>query len=420
MLIAFLIIAGLVLYIFRYVKNGEDWALYFDEAISGSVYTMTDRNGVVLARMGNGANVYAEDAERRTACYHAVGDYAGNVGTGALKSFLRELSDFSLLTGIHEKGNKDLALTIDSELNMTAYRALNGRNGAVLVCNYKTGELLCMVSASSLDPLNMPETLPDGAFINRCLSASYAPGSVFKIITLTAALENIKDIRERTFTCEGAINVMGVRVSCTGVHGTQTIEQAFANSCNCAFGKLALELGADTLEKYASALGITSAHTLDGIVTAAGNFTKDDSGSAALAWSGIGQYEDMVCPYSMLRIVSAIANGGELVEPSLLGVSEKTEKLISQKTAQSLASMMNFNVSYHYGKDNFPGLNISAKTGTAELGNGKEPHGWFAGFISDEAHPYAFVVLVENGGTGLYSAGDVANTVLQEAVRSGD
>ena len=94
----------------------------------------------------------------------------------------------------------------------------------------------------------------------------------------------------------------------------------------------------------------------------------------------------------------------------------KTTQLVSADTAQKIASMMNYNVVYHYGQNRFPGLNISAKTGTAEVGDGKAAHGWFVGFLNDEAHPYAFVCLVENGGSGLGAAGSVINTVLQAAV----
>lgn len=84
-------------------------------------------------------------------------------------------------------------------------------------------------------------------------------------------------------------------------------------------------------------------------------------------------------------------------------------------TADKLKQMMSYNVVSHYGSDRFPGLNICAKTGTAELGDGTS-HAWFAGFLDDEAHPYAFVVLVERGGGGLTNAGAVANAVLQAAV----
>ena len=416
-IMALLVIVGLVIYVLRFVKDGEKWALYFDESTSNCTYTLMDRDGTVLAKMGGGSRTYADDANIRAACYQLVGDFGGNIGTGALQSFSRQLSGYNIFTGVEEQDDIDLKLTVDADLNVKAYEALNGRSGAVLVANYKTGEILCMVSSPSIDPSKPPSKLPDGAYINRCISSSFTPGSIFKLITLTAAIENIDNLYQRTFTCNGKIDVKGVTVTCTGHHGNQTIEQALANSCNCVFGTLALEMGADTLGDYADMLGLTSPHKLDNITTAAGKFDRDNSGSASLAWSGIGQYNDLVCPYSMLRVVSAIANNGTLAEPSLLGVSETKSTLLKSSTASKISSMMNYNVTYKYGKSTFPGLNISGKTGTAEVGNGQASHGWFVGFLNDEEHPYAFVVLVEHGGSGLGSAGAVANTVLHAAVK---
>ncbi|MDO4816163.1 MAG: penicillin-binding transpeptidase domain-containing protein [Bacillota bacterium] len=417
-LIAVAIIIGLGIYVVRYIRHGEDWALYFDDSTSGCTYQLTDRNGVSLATMEHGGRYYSPDEGIRISCYQLIGDYAGNVGTGIIQSFEKELSGYNIITGIQENDDVILRVTVDSELNKVAYNALAGRKGAVIVSNYKTGEILCMVSSPSIDPLNPPEKLPDGVYLNRCISSSFTPGSVFKLITLTAALENIPDIYQRTFTCTGSIEVNGVTLNCSGCHGTQTIEQALANSCNCAFGELSLELGADTIQKYADLYGLTSSCTIDSIVTAAGSFTKDTAGSPGLAWSGIGQFEDLVTPYGMLRVVSAIANDGTVVEPSLLGISDKTTTLINKTTADKLADMMNYNVAFKYGTGTFPGLNISAKTGTAQVGEGKENHAWFVGFLNDDAHPYAFVVLVENGGSGLGAAGAVANTVLQAAVNN--
>lgn len=417
LLMAFMMIVGLVVYVVRYIQHGEEWALFFDASTSDCEYTLTDRNGTVLAKMGGGGKYYAEDANIRTACYHLVGDYVGNVGTGALQSFQKQLSGFSLITGIEEQDDVTLKLTVDADLNLKAYEALNGRSGAVIVCNYKTGEIICMVSSPSIDPMNPPETLPEGAYINRCISSTFVPGSVFKLVTLTAAIENMDNLYHRSFSCDGSLNVKGVNINCTGHHGEQTIEQALANSCNCAFGQIALELGPDVIAEYAEKLGLTQQLQLDNITTATGNYDKDSSMSASMAWSGIGQYNDLVSPYAMMRLVCAYANGGTVVEPSLLGTSDKKTELISADTAQKVASMMNYNVVYKYGNSTFPGLDISAKTGTAEVGNGKEAHGWFVGFLNDEEHPYAFAVLVENGGSGLRAAGGVANAVLQAAVK---
>ncbi len=421
-LIAICVITLLGIYIVRYINHGEDWALYFDYATSEFSYTLTDRNGTVLANMGGGTKTYADDPEVRKVCYHVVGDYGGNVGTGALQSFQKELSGYNLIGGIEQHDDVTLPLTIDAELNRVAYNALAGRNGCVIVSNYKTGEILCMVSSPSIDPLNPPETLPEGVYINRAIGAAFVPGSVFKLVTLTAALNTMPDINTRTFQCNGSVDVNGVTITCTGCHGNQTIEQALANSCNCAFAQLSLDLGADTLAEYAQKLGITTSNKLDSINSAVGAYVKDEYKSAALAWSGIGQSEDLVCPYSMLRIVSAVANGGSLVEPSLLGVSTERTPILDASVASKMKSMMNYNVVYKYGgQSTFPGLDICAKTGTAEVSNKddtevKQPHGWFVGFLNNAAHPYAFVVLVENGGSGLGAAGSVANTVLQAAV----
>ena len=123
-------------------------------------------------------------------------------------------------------------------------------------------------------------------------------------------------------------------------------------------------------------------------------------------------------PYALLRYVAAIANGGSVYEPTLLGHGglDRETEVLSADTAARIAEMMNYNVQTAYGGQwTFPGLNVSAKTGTAEVGDGTS-HAWMTGFLSSPEHPYAFVVLVENAGGGLTNAGPIANTVLQAAV----
>jgi len=235
-------------------------------------------------------------------------------------------------------------------------------------------------------------------------------------VTLCAALEQIGDLSERSFYCEGSTQVEGVTVNCTGAHGLQTIEQALANSCNCAFAELSLELGGETLLEYAQALGINSALPLDGIRTAAGHFEAAPEGSSYLAWSGIGQYTDLVCPYAMLRLSAAVANGGTLTEPTLLlGGDNGDTQLLRGETAAALGEMMSYNVTYAYGgADSFPSLDLCAKTGTAEVGDGTT-HAWFTGFLRS-GPPLAFVVVLEKGGGGLAAASPIANAVLQKAM----
>ena len=92
-----------------------------------------------------------------------------------------------------------------------------------------------------------------------------------------------------------------------------------------------------------------------------------------------------------------------------------TERMIEASTAERLQQMMKQDVIESYGEYNYPGLDIYAKTGTAEV-SGQDPNGWFVGFIKNDEHPYAFVVCLENAGETLYTAAPIANDVLQAVV----
>ena len=413
LLIAALLVVGLAVYLVRLADDGGAWASYFSGGTPGG--TILDRNGVVLYSSDEDGYSFAEDWNTRVSCYHLLGDPNGNVRTGALRQFRDRLAGYSFVEGA--TSGKTISLSVDSTLNVTAYSALAGRNGAVMLMDYTTGEVLCMVSSPGDDPENPSSEPADGTYLNKCLSSSFTPGSVFKLVTLAAAIDNIPDLFERSLWCEGEMIVDGALLTCTGNHGSQTIEQALANSCNCAFGTLALELGPELMAEYAEKLGMTASLQLDGMDVLPGSFTKGEAGSVGLAWSGVGQYEDLVCPYAMLRYVSAIANGGSVYEPTLLGHGslDRETELLSAETAQRIAEMMNYNVQNAYGSWVFPGLDVSAKTGTAEVGDGTS-HAWMTGFLNDPAHPYAFVVILEHAGGGLANAGPVANAVLQAAV----
>lgn len=413
LLIAALLVVGLAVYLVRLADDGGAWASYFNGGTPGG--TILDRNGVVLYTSDDSGFSFAEDWSTRVACYHLIGDTAGNIRTGALRQFRDKLAGYSFIEGA--TSGQTISLTVDSALNVAAYSALAGRNGAVILMDYTTSEILCMVSSPGDDPANPTSTPAEGTYLNKCLSSSFTPGSVFKLVTLAAAIDNIPDLFERSLWCEGSMIVDGAKLTCTGNHGSQTIEQALANSCNCAFGTLALELGPDIMAEYAEKLGITAPLTLDGMDVLPGSFTKGEEGSVGLAWSGVGQYEDLVCPYAMVRYVAAIANGGSVYEPTLLGRGklDKETELLSESTAQKIFEMMNYNVQNAYGSWVFPGLNVSAKTGTAEVGDGTS-HAWMTGFLNDPEHPYAFVVILEHAGGGLANAGPVANAVLQAAV----
>ena len=422
LLVALCLLFGMGVYVYRFATLSRAWASFSGGAPQSATGTVTDRSGLILASVRDGKRVFAEDAAIRTACVHAVGDREGNIGAGALRLFAGQLSGYSPISGLAPEGGT-VALSIDARLCAAALEALGERRGAAALMDYTTGELLCMVSSPAFDPdvgIDLTDSRYEGAYLNRCIGALYPPGSVFKLATLAAALETFPDLYERRFDCAGSMTADGNRITCTAVHGSQTIEQALANSCNCAFAQLALELGGDTLAQYAQALGLTQALSLSGAVSLAGRFDAAADGSAELAWSGVGQSTDLVCPLAVLRLSAAVANGGIAAEPTLLcGERTTRTRLLSADTADRIKSMMNYNVAAAYGEAGFPGLKLCAKSGTAEVGDGTS-HAWFTGFLDDAAHPWAFVVLIENGGGGARNAGPVANALLQKAIERTD
>ena len=187
---------------------------------------------------------------------------------------------------------------------------------------------------------------------------------------------------------------------------------ALANSCNCAFGELAVELGTKTMNKYVKKAGLTKSYNINGIETAAGSFDFD-SDPVNIGWAGIGQYNDQANPLSLMTFMGAIAGGGTTAKPSIIkGGSTEFLDLVDPTSADELDEMLRNNVEAKYGDDNYPGLELRAKSGSAETGDGGATNAWFVGYSGD----YAFVVLVEHGGAGADVAGPIANKVLQTII----
>ena len=428
MLLAACLFAGLVLYVFRFTTQGADWATwYYNRHIfheghlaTGNVY---DVNGNLLAGNHSGEVVYHDDEVIRRATAHAVGDADGAVATSAETAFRDRLVGYNILTGTYSvtgSGN-DVTLTIDENVCLAAYNALAGRDGCVGVYNYETGEVICMVSNPSFDPQNPPamDEAQPGTYMNKFLISTMTPGSIFKLVTSAAAIENYRKIDQWEYDCEGSAEINGEKIRCTRKHGHEDFDAALANSCNCGFADLTQKVGARNMKKYTKAAGLTTVYDMDGIENAAGSFEFPDYAPLSLAWAGIGQWKDQLNPCSMMVYVGAIARGGKGTVPSLIHrefpAASHTGRMIEESTAERLQEMMHNNVVETYGEGNFPGLDIYAKSGTAEVGDG-EPTAWFTGFIKNEHYPYAFIVCVEEGGYGSVTAGPVANQVLQEIV----
>lgn len=424
LILALVLIAGFTFFLVEYVAEAGQWATFpgsphIYNAGNVGCGVVVDSEGTLLLNMNDGRQ-YSDSVALRKATVHWLGDINGSISAPALANYTAQISGYDLINGTYNyAGQSGIAeLTLIAEAQTAALEAMGSYKGTAAVYNYKTGALLCCVTTPTFDPLNVPDIGTDGdeqydgIYVNRFTQGSYTPGSIFKIVTLTAALETIPDITERSFTCKGTYIVDGTEVTCEERHGTQDLKQAFRNSCNCVFAEIAMELGAETLQSYVGRLGVTESVQMDGLTTASGNFEAVGAGQGDIAWSAIGQYRDQVNPCAFLSLVGAIANGGEGVYPHIVekitvggqttyqAGTDTAGRIMRESTAQTVSEYMRNNVEDKYGNDSFAGLTACAKTGTGEVGNGKKPNAMLTGFTTDEEHPYAFIVCVENGGYG--------------------
>ena len=436
LILAIVLLAGTALLCVRYFVKAGEWVTF-----SGSphVYTgvnldggvVTDRDGTLLLDSTDG-RTYSADAVTRTATMHLLGDRYGYIQAPLLGSFADDMIGFDKINGLYgaEGTEANAALTLSAAAQTAAYQALGNYHGTVGVYNYKTGEILCAVTSPSYDPDNMPDVdadtsgAYDGVYVNRFFQAAYTPGSIFKIVTLAAAIETVPDWESLTFTCEGKTIIGGQEIICEGVHGTITLKQALAHSCNVAFGELAGKVGTKALMEYAEKLGLSESFECDGIPVKAGTVDLKDADAGDLAWAGIGQYTDQVNALTFLRAMGRIAGGGTGAEPYLMAKitrgektayeakTETSSRALKAETAAKLTEYLRNNVATMYGDWQFGGLNVCAKSGTAEH-EGETADAMFAGFCVDENCPLAFVVFVENGGSGSAVAAPIAAKVLQ-------
>lgn len=436
LILAIVLLAGTVLLCVRYFVKAGEWVTF-----SGSphVYTgvnldggvVTDRDGTLLLDSTDG-RTYSADAVTRTATMHLLGDRYGYIQAPLLGSFADDMIGFDKINGLYgaEGTEANAALTLSAAAQTAAYQALGNYHGTVGVYNYKTGEILCAVTSPSYDPDNMPDVdadtsgAYDGVYVNRFFQAAYTPGSIFKIVTLAAAIETVPDWESLTFTCEGKTIIGGQEIICEGVHGTITLKQALAHSCNVAFGELAGKVGTKALMEYAEKLGLSESFECDGIPVKAGTVDLKDADAGDLAWAGIGQYTDQVNALTFMRAMGRIAGGGTGAEPYLMAKitrgektayeakTETSSRALKAETAAKLTEYLRNNVATMYGDWQFGGLNVCAKSGTAEH-EGETADAMFAGFCVDENCPLAFVVFVENGGSGSAVAAPIAAKVLQ-------
>lgn len=424
-----------------WASNSYNTRLNASRAQRGDI---VDRDGVTLAASRDGKRVYLEDAAARRALAAVVGDTSGMSGTGIEGYYSAQLLDISesllerlssLFNGAPRRGSS-IELTVDAQLTAAIASAFpQGYRGAVCVLNYKTGEVLANVSFPNYDPYEVgTDAVEDTAYLNRCLQGLYTPGSVFKIVTLAAALEHDPNVVNQTFSCSGSWEYEGGSIVCAGrtAHGTIDLETAFKKSCNVTFGKLAYQLGLTRLGETAGKLGFNENMKLGDFAVYNSRFPTETQNMSDLVWAGIGQSTVLTTPMHMAMITSSVANGGVMMRPWLVrrittatgtvtqvGAPQPWRQVMSAENAAIIARYMRAAVeSGTASRARMDGYAVCGKTGSAEISDDKtvETNSWYTGYIDDPAHPYAIAVVVEQGGAGSRLASELASKSLEAAI----
>ena len=420
------------------------------EVIEGDVL---DRNGLALAVTDeDGHRVFRESVADRSALVHILGDRQGQIANtveslqaGYLYGYRSSLLDAvdHLIRRTARKGNT-VTLSLDADLCTEASAAYarhavtSGRSGAAVILNYRTGEVLALISLPAFDPdLVSAEDIAvlDHPYWNRALQALYPPGSTFKMVTAVAALTQNPEIIQRTFSCDGSLPISDtyvVRDFGSASHGTLDLRTAFMRSCNVVFASCALELGQEQMRLAAERFGFNQNFLFRDLVAANSLYPRDAQDPAALAASGFGQSSVALTPMHLCLITSAIANNGQMMEPRLV-------RTVHSATGASLLSWSSFTLStvcdsesaqilQSYMKDTVQGggsgtaaavttLDVRGKTGTAEssVQGTKVNYGWFTGYNAQTDLPFAVTVLVEDipeGETGGTTAALIAKDLF--------
>ncbi len=355
----------------------------------------------------------------------------------------------------------DVVLTIDAELQASAEQLLERfdrrlysavedaeapRGGAVLVMDVHSGEVLASASQPRFDPnwfatgdpqVEAVLSDPRQPLFDRALRMELPPGSVFKPLVAIALLEHGIVRADTTFRCQGYLNEPD-RMRCQlfrqhGIgHGELDLAGALAQSCNVYFFQHATRLGAEPLVAWARRFGFGVG---GGHLPLPSELRSGDS----IQTLAIGQETLTATPLQVLRLYAAIANGGELLEPrftrsqtiatkqdSTPQASTRAPSRIAGLDAETLAAVrrgLEMVVADPTGTAfqtvRTPAISVAGKTGTAQSGGKQPDHAWFAGYVPADEPRYAFVVVLEHGGSGSTAAGAIARRLIERLSQLG-
>ena len=446
--------------------------------------SITASDGTVLAKSVATTDTYKYLRQYPAGPMYApvTGYYSLNYGTSGMERiensilngsddrlFVRRLSD--LITGRDPQGG-NVQLTIDPKVQAAAYNGMvsAGFTGAAVAIQPSTGQILAMVSNPSYDPNGLashdsktqsstwastnPTSLTSSQ-LDQAISAAYQPGSTFKLIVATAALNNNVDSENNDdLPNNPAITLPGTSTqlhnfdneTCPGGtgNGMVSMKDAIAHSCNTAFATLAGRVGASALAAQAQKFGFGSGFQIP-LSTATsclgpasnGNCMSILNGTPGLYQSGIGQLNVQETPLQNALVAATIANGGVEMQPQLvkaiLAPDYSTiqsfqpqvldQDVMSPQVSQELTDMMEASEQNSGNTNKLPNITIASKTGTAEHGNdpkNTQPYGWYVAFVPGK--DIAVAVVVTSGGSfdlatiGAKVAAPIARLMINAAV----
>jgi penicillin-binding protein A len=361
----------------------------------------------------------------------------------------------SILAGLEsrdQEGN-DVVTNLDVAGTQAAVNGLAGRKGAVVAIEPATGKVRVMVSIPEYDPNLIPSQIgqlnrdPNQPLLNRTTQELYPPGSTFKVVTATAALDSGKITPETVIDGSSPKDISGVPLENAGGEqfGPISATDALTNSVNTYWAQVGERIGRDTLVEYLKRYGFYEDPQLDypdeqmipsGIINGDGDYVDDgfDAGRVAIGQGGL-EGEIRAGPLQMAEVAATVANGGRLMKPRLTDrivrkdgrIKEKIQPdlqavVMKPETADQLTNMMSRVVEEGTGTAAaLAGVRVAGKTGTAEVGANREfTQPWFICFAPVEDPRMAVAVTLERTtGQGGTVAAPIAKSVLEALLGGG-
>ncbi len=331
-----------------------------------------------------------------------------------------------------------VVLTIDSRIQRIAEQVLDkhGITGAIVILNAQSGEVLAMCSRPFLRSFgeNSMENLP---YLNRAISA-YHPGSIFKLVTLSAGLDKGLLDPDEYFEDPGFYQIGDKRWRCitsNGGHGVISLTEALAYSCNPIFIQIALRVKPKLILDYAERFGLDQPLNIGlreeswGKLPSGIGFSDGDIANLVL-----GQGDVYTTPLQIASLVQTIANDGIRCMPRLvLGMIQNgndisklnpmsKKRIMKTETACKVKEMMTAVVTFGTGKSAQLPRGVAGKTGTAQVNNDLDgpSHAWFAGFTPVDHPKYVAVIFCEQGSSGAESAAPLFKEVMEKVTKIAD